>query len=119
MVDRAGAQGLPRSWAPFGTLVGDDERMLARTMAAYWTNFARAADPNLGVAPRTPMSIEWPRAGAGSTAAIQLGLPALSTVAGRSEQQCAFVDSLGYIPMPVEVLRRLARGQRARGGGTR
>ena len=77
-------------------------------MAAYWTNFARGGDPNVGVT--TPLSIRWPRAlggggGEGAAAArpltaLQLGLPALSLASGRNEVQCAFVEALGALPYP-------------------
>lgn len=102
-------QGLPPSWAPHGTLVGADERLLARTMAMYWTNFARSGDPNVGS--RTPLTVQWPRAQARKVEhahekgaileALQLDLPSLSTVTGRASHQCEFIDALGAIPYPV------------------
>jgi para-nitrobenzyl esterase len=97
-------QGLPSSWAPYGTLVGADEELLSRTVAAYWTNFARGADPNVGES--TPLSITWPKVGGGDgdgggpLSALQLDLPHLSSVSGRWAEQCAFVDSLGAWPFP-------------------
>ena len=93
-------QGLPRAWAPFGTLVGADEALLGRTMAAYWTNFARGHDPNVG--PSTPLTIAWPRSGMGLVSALQLDLPKASSVRGRWAEQCAFVDSLGALPFPED-----------------
>ena len=111
-------QGLPHSWAPYGTLVGPDEVLLARTMAAYWTNFARGGDPNLGVS--TSLTINWPRAAADGRSgapfgrrdadgrmplqALQLDLPALSPVTARAAPQCEFIDAIGPIPAPWTAL---------------
>ena len=109
-------QGLPPAlWAPGGSLIGADERRLSRTVAAYWTNFARSGNPNAGV--RTPLTVEWHPVGAGGSpaydagashhvdaaggvVALQIALPALTPVVGRYEQQCAFIDSLGALPYP-------------------
>jgi len=52
-------QGLPSSWAPGGRLIGPDESLLSKTLALYWSNFARSGDPNTGA--RTPLSANWPR----------------------------------------------------------
>merc|ERR1712117_18666 len=43
-------------------LMGDDEKLLARTMAAYWVNFAVSSDPNGvagGVRPELTR-LQWP-----------------------------------------------------------
>ena len=108
-------QGLPPSWAPYGTLVGDDEQLLARTVASYWTNFARGADPNVGE--RTPLTTEWPRA-RGAAEALQLNLPTLSAVSGRAAPQCEFLDGLGAIPYPRPTAQLWdARARRERKSG--
>jgi carboxylesterase type B len=98
-------QGLPQSlWAPYGALVGAEEYLLSRTIAAYWTNFVRSADPNVGT--RTSMTRDWPRVGsndsvsAGGISALELRLPTPSVVSGRAEAQCAFIDQYSPLRYP-------------------
>eukprot|EP00937_MAST-01D_sp_MAST-1D-sp2_P001079 g1079.t1 len=92
-------------------LEGGGERLLARTVASYWLNFARWRDPNGGAGgvggSSTNMTIRWPAFGAqadgGAEASLQLDLPALSTAEGRFDEQCDFLDALGVLPSnPVQ-----------------
>lgn len=94
-------QGLPQPlWDGAGTLVGSDEVLLAKTVATYWTNFARTGDPNVGG--RTSATVAWPRAGsAKELAALQLDVPKLSVAVGRNGRRCDFIDRLGPIPYPA------------------
>ena len=94
-----------------GGLVGTAERVLARTVAAYWINFARSGDPNIGI--HTALSMEWPKASMPGTqpppssiayfsdvTVLQFDLPALSAANGRLKHQCAFHNSIYPIPFP-------------------
>jgi len=82
-------------------LIGDDEKLLSKTMAGYWINFARTSDPNLpGRASRplrTNLTIAWEPFTASREASIRLDLPALSAAVGRNDLQCDIVDKLGVV----------------------
>ena len=90
---------------------GDQERLLASTMASYWLNFVRSQDPN-GLN-STSMTIPWPAFAAGGGemegtsvrgASLHFQLPALSVDTGVFDEQCDFVDSLGVLPSnPVAI----------------
>ena len=81
---------------------GDQERLLARTMASYWLNFIRGQDPNGRNG--TNMTVQWPAFAAGGSgggargASLQFQLPALSVGTGLFDEQCDFIDSLGVLP---------------------
>ena len=104
-------QALPVEGKLEGQLVGSAERVLARTVAAYWINFAKSGDPNIGI--HTALSMEWPEASMPGTrlppssidfnpniTVLQFNLPELSAAHGRLKHQCAFHNSIYPIPFP-------------------
>mmetsp|Transcript_43852 Transcript_43852/g.136523 ORF Transcript_43852/g.136523 Transcript_43852/m.136523 type:complete len:602 (+) Transcript_43852:87-1892(+) len=88
-------------------LIGEDEKLLARTMAAYWINFARTSDPNTAgekrPAQRTSLTIPWEPFTPERQVSVRLDLPHLSDAVGRNDPQCDLMDRLGVLapPMPA------------------
>ena len=82
-------------------LMSDGERLLGRTMASYWSNFAKSSDPNVG-GYRTSMTVAWPPHDAATgNSSIELRLPALATAQNRLHAQCELLDTFGvlqYVP---------------------
>ena len=81
-------------------LVSDEERALAKTMATYWTNFARSSDPNVG--PKSDLAIPWlPYSEDKGEHSLKFDLPTLTDLRGNQfESQCDFVNQLGVIVPP-------------------
>ncbi|CAE7783770.1 BCHE [Symbiodinium pilosum] len=76
-------------------LSGKDEWLLAKTMAAYWTNFAKTSNPNLPTDVRTSLTIPWTPTTDQESKALQLKLPHLSIEDGLLERRCELMDALG------------------------
>ena len=87
-------------------LIGDDEQLLAETMASYWINFARSSDPNIpdkgSGSVHASLAIRWEPFTASNEASIRLDLPSFSTAVGRNDLQCNLIDKLGVLTWSQE-----------------
>mmetsp|Transcript_67002 Transcript_67002/g.157201 ORF Transcript_67002/g.157201 Transcript_67002/m.157201 type:complete len:591 (+) Transcript_67002:48-1820(+) len=85
-----------------------EEWLLAKTIAAYWTNFAKTGNPNRPKGVRTSMTIPWTSLSADEKLkAMQLKLPGLSMKEGLLERRCELIDSFGPMVEGYTMDRRL------------